>query len=63
MKQTRKLLGRMGGMRITETVGKRKDLQAYVMEKLLPILTISTCGTSLGISWWCESANRNTSYS
>lgn len=37
--------------------------QAYVMEKLFPILTISTWGTSLGISWWCESANRNTSYS
>lgn len=38
-------------------------LQAYVMEKLFPILTISTCGTSLGMSWWCERANRNTSYS
>lgn len=38
-------------------------LQAYVMEKLFPILTISTCGTSLGISWWWERAKRKTSYS
>lgn len=37
--------------------------QAYVMEKLLPILTMSTCGTSLGMSWWCDRANRKTSYS
>lgn len=38
-------------------------LQAYVMEKLFPIMTISTCGTSLGMSWWWERANRKTSYS
>lgn len=38
-------------------------LQAYVMEKLFPILTISTCGTSLGMSWWWERAKRKTSYS
>lgn len=33
------------------------------MEKLFPILTMSTCGTSLGMSWWCDSAKRKTSYS
>lgn len=33
------------------------------MEKLFPILTISTCGTSLGMSWWWDSAKRKTSYS
>lgn len=41
----------------------RAYLQAYVMEKLFPILTISTCGTSLGMSWWWERAKRKTSYS
>lgn len=41
----------------------RSNLHAYVMAKLLPVSTISTCGTSLGISWCRESANRKTSYS
>lgn len=45
------------------TIKNRSNLHAYVMAKLLPVSTISTCGTSLGISWCRESANRKTSYS
>lgn len=40
-----------------------KNLQAYVIAKLLPVSTMSTCGTSLGTSLCWESAKRNTSYS
>lgn len=49
--------------RWTDCGMRQQYLQAYVMEKLFPILTISTCGTSLGMSWWWERAKRKTSYS
>ncbi len=53
----------MGNASSCNLLSVRQYLQAYVMEKLFPILTISTCGTSLGMSWWWERAKRKTSYS
>lgn len=57
-----------GGEKIHSWLYEKKqlsleNLQAYVMEKLLAVSTMSTCGTSLGTSWCCASAKRNTSYS